>query len=1249
MKETERTDADQAIALATELLLRAAELQTPQERRQQAELDRMINRAEDKATMVEMTDQAFRTHTPARVADQLTHLLDVQGVPRFFSPLEQAMLRGFQSFGEYLPGVAVPLVKEKMRRETANVILPAESDLLSEHLRERQQHGVQMNVNLLGEAILGEAEARRRIQQCIDTLRLDDVHCLSVKISTLYSQVSPIARRHTIALVADRLESLYRTARRETDSESGKFIYLDMEEYRDLHLTADIICETLDREGMDDIRAGIALQAYIPDSFGVMQRLIQWSRQRVRRGGTPLTIRLVKGANMEMERVEASIAGFAQAPFQVKLDTDANYKKMLRELIDAASASEVRVGVASHNLFDVALALVWTARASASENVQMEMLEGMANHQRRAISERGSHMLLYAPACRRDGFLNAIGYLIRRLDENTGPDNFLRHAYRLRPGTDEFEQFVSGFRESLRRSETLDTRPRRNQDRRQPPAQPAPALHWSKLVNEPDTDWALPHNADWAESVLDAWKSKCDNRASEVPLFIGSQPQAESDDQMRTALDPSRPGVVVCRYQMATRDQVKQAVSVAAKDESGWRETTCEYRHKRLRQAAQQLRIRRGELIGAMAADAGKIVSESDPEISEAIDFCEFYPLTMLEWDTDDRIKTDPRGVVAVITPWNFPLAIACGGVAASLAAGNTVILKPASETVLTASLLCEAFWDAGVPRDVLQMVPCEDADAEHGLVRNVAVDAVVLTGGTATAKRMLSVRPNLHLLAETGGKNATIVTAMADRDAAIKHVVQSAFGHAGQKCSATSLLLLQDEVFHDESFKATLADAVNSLSVGSAWDLHTKVGPLISEPHRDLARGIKALEDDETWLVAPEHIVENPNLYRPGVKWNIQPGGFAHVTELFGPVLGVMAFTRLEEAIEIVRRTGYGLTSGLETLDDREIELWQESIHAGNLYINRPTTGAIVLRQPFGGVGLSAYGPGVKAGGPHYVLALSRIRDAGCDAAVDKEFINSETGRNQTVGGETADDPVDGNPVDSRTDDAPIGQDKTARRGAVADAIDAEPGALSHFLHWLDEAQTRFRIGPLTTDELKRAVESQRRAVEEEFSREHDTVRLVGQDNIRRYRPIRSVTIRVARRDELQDALISVAAAVAVGTQVTLSLETQLHQATKDTLESTADHLPGWVHPIDETDQELAARINEGHVNRLRLLSPLTADSVVELACAEQFVTSIDEPVLREGRIECLRYLDEQSISYDYHRYGNLGRRADEPRREVL
>ena len=446
-----RQDAAAAIALAADLLREARKLQTPQERRQQSELDRMIGHDADKATLVEMTDQAFRTHTPARVADQMTHLLDVQGIPRFFNPIEQAMLKGFQSFGEYLPGVAVPLVKEKMRRETANVILPAEPTLLAPHLASRQSHGVAMNVNLLGEALLGEDETRSRLQSFYELLRMPDVRCISVKLTTLYSHVSALARKHTIRVIADRLEALYRNANHMDDGSkaTGKFVYLDMEEYSDLYLTADVLKTTLERDDLQTIDAGIALQAYVPDSCLVMQDLIEWSAARVAAGGQPLTVRLVKGANLEMERVHASVAGWPQAPYTTKHDTDANFKRMLHALMVAASKGHVRVGIASHNLFDVALAMIWSDRLDCRSAVQFEMLEGMANHQRRALTDRDADMLLYAPACRKSDFLHAIGYLIRRLDENTGPENFLRHAYRLQPDTPDFDLLAGRFTEAL--------------------------------------------------------------------------------------------------------------------------------------------------------------------------------------------------------------------------------------------------------------------------------------------------------------------------------------------------------------------------------------------------------------------------------------------------------------------------------------------------------------------------------------------------------------------------------------------------------------------------------------------------------------------------------------------------------------------------------------------------------------------------------------------------------------------------------
>lgn len=1196
-------DAATAIELAADLLREARKLQTPQERRQQSELDRMIGHDADKATLVEMTDQAFRTHTPARVADQMTHLLDVQGIPRFFSPVEQAMLRGFQSFGEYLPGVAVPLVKEKMRRETANVILPAEPELLAPHLRSRQSHGVAMNVNLLGEALLGDAETRKRLQSFYELLRMPDVRCISVKLTTLYSHVSALARRHTIAAVADRLETLYRMAthqefkdsRHESNGDSNasghrsKFVYLDMEEYSDLYLTADVLRETLDRDDLQSVDAGIALQAYVPDSCLVMRDLLAWSAERVAGGGKPLTIRLVKGANLEMERVHAAVGGWPLAPYASKHETDANFKRMLRELIDAASRGVVRVGLASHNLFDVALAMIWTRQLQCESAVQFEMLEGMANHQRRALTERDSPMLLYAPACRKSDFLHAIGYLIRRLDENTGPENFLRHAYRLQPDTPDFELLAGRFKDAFADSNKVSIQPRRAQDRRQTPVQPAVARHWTEFVNEPDTDWSLPHNADWAQATLDRWKPICDDRATEVtPVIAG----VDASWTWKTYQDVSRPDVVTCRYQTAPREAVREAVDAATR--STWaRARSVEERHDVLRRVSQLGRERRGDWIASMVAGAGKTVAEADPEVSEAIDFLEFYPLTMKAWASLPGITCQPRGVVAVITPWNFPLAIACGGIAAAIAAGNPVILKPSMQTLLPAWLLCQAFWDAGVPHEALQFIPCDDGVAEEMLVKREDVDTVILTGGTSTAKRMLEVRPDLHLLAETGGKNATIVTAMADRDLAIKHVLHSAFGHSGQKCSATSLLLLENEVFDDPVFRETFADAVRSLPVGSAWDLHTRITPLVDPPTDKLRRGLQELERGESWLVMPEHVDGNPTLYRPGVKWNVQPGSFTHVTELFGPVIGVMRFGRLEEAIEIVRSTGYGLTSGLESLDDREINLWRESIPAGNLYINRPTTGAIVLRQPFGGVGLSAYGPGVKAGGPHYVLALSRVR-------------SSENGT------------------------------------PSADSVDAEStehGPLDRFGDWV--RRNRFADGQIDTDlrvRIERAVHSQRLANASDFAQEHDTYRLTGQDNVRRYRRVDGMAIRIDEDADLADAIIAIAASVCVGTPIALSLSSTLPEQRLLMLESIADWLPGLIDPLEETDEAFAERISSGAVSRLRCVSK--PSDLVRRACGRRFVTIIDEPIVDEGRIECLRYLNEQSISHDYHRYGNLGRR---------
>lgn len=1181
-----------AVQLARALQRRGAELQTREEKRQQREFERMMQSESDKVTLTKMTDQAFRSKTPSRAADQLTHILDVQGIPRFFSGLERAMLKGFQSFGSYLPSVSIPRVKERMRDETANVILPGEADLLRDYLQQRRSDGLRMNVNYLGEALLGEEDARRRLKSYLAALQRPEIECISVKVSTIYSQITPLSRRHATRVLCDRMELLYLAAAKERfERHDGslvpKFVYLDMEEYRDLRITLDVFMQTLDRKGLEEVPAGIALQAYVPDSHLAQREITEWAKGRTARGGAPVTVRLVKGANMEAERVEASLYGWPQAPFQSKAETDANYKRMLHYALDSSSLAAVRLGIATHNLFEVAYALVLVQATNAEDHVQFEMLEGMANHQRRALMEFASNMLLYAPATKREDFISAIGYLIRRLDENTGPENFLRYAFKLEVGGDDWNMLEQQFVDSVARFADVEPFPRRRQDRSTEGERLAVVAPSQAFCNDPDTDFSLGANLAWAEQLVEDWQKRCGDNAMHIPLVVAGE-KVEEHREERSCLDPSRPGTVVARYCQANSEDIERALLCAKNDPAGWRSLDENKRAEILARVAHELRLARGELIGAAVADAGKLVSEADPELSEAVDFVEYYARSANQWRSLSGLDAEPLGVVVVVPPWNFPIAIPCGGIAAALAAGNTVILKPASHTVLVAYQLCCCFWRAGVPQEALQLVPCAGRTGGAKLVASPDVDAVILTGGTDTALRMLDARPTMNLLAETGGKNATIVSAMSDRDQAIKHVVQSAFGHSGQKCSATSLLVLEAEVYDDPAFRQTLCDAVRSISVGSAWSFKSKMGPLTHAPSGDLVNGLKVLEKNEEWAVMPRRMEDNPCLYSPGLRWGVVQQSYTHMTEFFGPVLAVMRADNLEHAVEIVNQTGYGLTSGLESLDVREQAFWRDNIRAGNLYINRVTTGAIVERQPFGGMGKSAFGPGIKAGGPNYVAQLMRFRDSDREVSTDG-----------------------------------LGQ------------------RMVRFVSML--------AGRGDYDRLLGAIASYEKNYREEFGQEHDVQKLVGQDNVRRYLPVANLRIRVAPEDSPFEILARACAACIVGCRATVSSPPGLGSETVAMLDELTEEWGAMIEFVVESDEELAEVVRSGETQRVRYAAPERIAEVVARAVGDTGVCLVGQSVVAEGRLELLWYCQEQSISHNYHRYGNLGERAKEKRRPVL
>src|ERR687892_372264 len=443
-----------AVELAEAVLREARAQQTADERAQARKLARMIADPHGKELTIALADQAFRSHRPERIADQLAHLLERYGVPRYMDWWERVALLLGGAMAHYLPSLVVPPIVARLRHETQNVILPGEEEDLRRYIDERRRAGMRLNLNQLGEAILGEMEAARRLQAYLALLARDDVEYISVKISSVFSQIDLVAFRATVARVAERLRTLCRAAARHRYRHpdgriTPKFINLDMEEYRDLDLTVTAFRTVLEEPEFLPLSAGIVLQAYLPDSFRVQRALTEWARARRARGGAPVKLRIVKGANLAMERIEAAVHGWPRAPYETKAEVDANYKRMLEYGCRPEHAEAVHLGVATHNLFDVAYGLALREVRHVEPWVEFEMLEGMANHQARAVQARAGGLLLYAPVVRAQDFHSAIAYLVRRLDENTAPENFLRHVFDLEPGTPEWiaerDRFLAAF------------------------------------------------------------------------------------------------------------------------------------------------------------------------------------------------------------------------------------------------------------------------------------------------------------------------------------------------------------------------------------------------------------------------------------------------------------------------------------------------------------------------------------------------------------------------------------------------------------------------------------------------------------------------------------------------------------------------------------------------------------------------------------------------------------------------------------
>jgi RHH-type transcriptional regulator, proline utilization regulon repressor / proline dehydrogenase / delta 1-pyrroline-5-carboxylate dehydrogenase len=872
------------------------------------------------------------------------------------------------SLGARLTGKSIRKQVEQMAR---TFIAGATVEEAETALAGLWKSGRAWSVDLLGEATISELEADRYRDQCLDALHIlagsaatwpatplleqDRIGSLprvqlSLKISALTSHLDPMDPEGSYRTVAARLRPVVSLAAAVPAS-----LIFDMEqaETKDLLLTifTRLFAEAPYRSYP---YAGLALQAYHRDTEGDIHRLLAWVRTR----GTPITIRLVKGAYWDSDTVRYRQAGWPVPLFEQKAETDLNYERLIPVLLGQPDL--IRPAFGTHNLRTLAaIEAVAESLSYPHDMLEYQMIYGMAEPFQQAMVKHGRRVRLYTPVGQ---LLPGMAYLVRRLLENTSNESFLRKEY-------------------------VESQPL--QRLLAPPAPPAafpsskPASPAQEFINEPHSDFSRADVREAMQAAIAVARSHFGKHrpadAAELPL---TGPWLESRN-------PARPDEVVATVRAASVSDVEEAIQQARRHAESWRTRPAEERAAILRKAATLMSHRRYETAAWAIAEVGKPWREADGDVAEAIDFLRYYADDMCRLAPPARLGTrpgelnhrlyGPRGVAAVIAPWNFPLAIPMGMVAAALVTGNTVVFKPSERSPVLGRLLTELLISAGVPPGVLICLP-GGSEIGQALAAHPQIATIAFTGSKAVGLRILAEagrvspgQPGLkRVLAEMGGKNAIIVDETADLDEAITGVIGSFTGYAGQKCSACSRAIVHRAVY--EPFITRLREAVLSLRIGDPLEPGTQVGPVIDARAQASIRQFIEIGEREGRLLVQRSTDQPGYFIGPAVFTEITPHHRLAQEEIFGPVLAVMQADSFDDALQMANATEYALTGGVYARSPANLALARAQFDVGNLYLNRPITGALVGRQPFGGHRFS--GVGAKAGGEDYLaqFMVSRV-----------------------------------------------------------------------------------------------------------------------------------------------------------------------------------------------------------------------------------------------------------------------------------
>jgi RHH-type proline utilization regulon transcriptional repressor/proline dehydrogenase/delta 1-pyrroline-5-carboxylate dehydrogenase len=867
--------------------------------------------------------------------------------------------------GALAPGLMAGAIKKNVT-SMAKMFITGENpqDALAV-LKKARKNNLTFTVDILGEATLSEREAmdyQRRYLELVEWLAKDAANWpdipqldrdadgpipkinVSVKMSALYSQINDKAWEETKTILKDRLRPIFKKG-----MELGVFINLDMEHYGIKQLTVEVFKELIAEPELKNYRFfGCVVQAYLRDSFQDIKDLVNFARER----GTPFTIRLVKGAYWDSETIEAQQKDWPVPVFTVKAESDANYELCAGYLLE--NYKYIRVALASHNVRSLAASLVKAEQLGLPKNAfEIQMLYGMAEPIKKTFADMGYRVREYAPV---GELIPGMAYLVRRLLENTSNESWLRGKFAEDKTTAE-----------LMKDPSVGLAP----------TSPVIAKKNNLFYNEPLLDFAIPEVREKTKMALDKLKSQL---PKSVRPHVGGQ--AHTFTKIYKRVNPSKTSETIAEVQMADTALAEKAMQSAHKAYQSWKKVSVDERARLLDKVADLMHEKKYELMATQILEVGKPWAEADGDVAEAIDFLRFYARHMREIASPLRVGHAPgeisqyiyksRGVVTVIAPWNFPLAILTGQVAAAIVTGNTVVMKPAEQSSLVAEGLFNLLRQAGMPDSVVEFLPGYGEEVGDYLVKHALTTTIAFTGSKAVglliARNAAVVQPGQQhvkrCIIEMGGKNALIIDNDADLDEAVDAVLYSAFGFSGQKCSAASRVIVLEDVY--EKFTARLVDAAKSLKIESSENPSAYLGPVVDEEaYSRLMGAITSAQSKYKVLFKSEAPLGG--YYVPvTILGDVKGSDDVAQNEFFGPIMAVIKAKDLDHALEIANSTEYALTGGLFSRSPANIEKVKQELEVGNMYINRGITGAMVDRHPFGGFKMS--GIGSKTGGPDYL-----------------------------------------------------------------------------------------------------------------------------------------------------------------------------------------------------------------------------------------------------------------------------------------